>query len=471
MNLDFLIFDPQKFKDDLTKSEFAKDFASGDKQLLIDMLIFTLGSIVLGGMKYGYWMLGIVGSGLIYLTMVLCYALIKNSWQYRMVVGLAQGLISAVVIQQHLGTPMSHLWYFVGFGMMIRYKDGITIVCSVLAVFALHVVGLVCDANAVVINNMPIISLNWGSWSALVYHGYYAVMLALLLIVLSVNKRITFVAELKSKSELLALSSRTREIIAERTKEQSRLSMVFSEILMKVDVGFLEVKDGVVTAVNEKHNQIWKQTLEVGAALKTKEKTVPGYAALLERTTTGRVTQEKTHIANIDRFVRCVAVPLGEGGACALMTYDYTGAENSRMDWEYKVEKILFLSRFPTLPFADKLKVVDLLVQAEAATTEGSVDEAHLTTVGNLLKIPDLQQRCMRLAKGGTMAEGVAELRRFLQQAHDLRLMSGNEIDYTIDVDSGEVQALAASIEQMINSRVIDSAPIKQFINKQAGLV
>lgn len=105
------------------KEKFHEDFISADKTLLMLISVLCLMAAGLTSWQHGYFLLGIIGGGIICAACTAAYKLAPGTMMSRitMATGLA-GLV-AILVQQSNGLGEGHFIFFLSFTILIRYRD------------------------------------------------------------------------------------------------------------------------------------------------------------------------------------------------------------------------------------------------------------------------------------------------------------------------------------------------------------
>ena len=209
-------------------------FIKADRIMLYLVFIYWLILATLGGASNGYYLLGYLGGGLALLIGVLGYVYFKGTYINRILIGCISCIVEVLYIQQELGSPTSHLIYFMSLGFLLVYRDGFAAVASIALVIVHHFTATYCESIGVEIMGMPILAFNWGRWDAFATHLYWALLMAVLLCLVTYNSMIEFMSSEKSILEITKFNKKLDLLVKKRklllTQKNAAIRVIFSNI-------------------------------------------------------------------------------------------------------------------------------------------------------------------------------------------------------------------------------------------------
>lgn len=164
------------------KSKFESDFKIADKILLISVVILSLIVAFVTSMQYGYHTLGISGGLTISITSFIAYKIFPGSALCRMIMATALVALLAITVQQSNGLGEGHFLFFLGFTLLIRYRDIMPLLVFVGLTVVHHFSFTYCQSIGLELWGEPITIFSWGDqteWglmAPLVYHVVFAVL-------------------------------------------------------------------------------------------------------------------------------------------------------------------------------------------------------------------------------------------------------------------------------------------------------
>jgi len=226
------------------KLKLKRDFIKADKTALLILAVYWLVLATLGGGRHGYFLLGYIGGGLALGVGVLGYVFYRGTYINRILVGVTGCLVEVIYIQQELGTPTSHLVYFISLGILLVYRDGFAAVSSIAMVMTHHLTATFCEAASIEIMGMPILAFNWGRWDAYVTHLYWAILMAVLLCFVTYNSMKEFLTNENLLESMEKFNQELEDMVAER-------SMSLMQTTTDIKSIFANLSEGVFTITQE----------------------------------------------------------------------------------------------------------------------------------------------------------------------------------------------------------------------------
>ncbi len=164
------------------KQKFEADFKIADKILLIAVVIFSIIVAFITSLQHGYFVLGMVGGLIMTITCTIAYTTMPGTTMCRIIMGTALTGLLAITVQQSNGLGEGHFLFFLGFTILIRYRDILPLLIFVGLTVIHHLSFTYCQAIGVELWGQPITIFSWGEqtgWgllTPLVYHVIFAVL-------------------------------------------------------------------------------------------------------------------------------------------------------------------------------------------------------------------------------------------------------------------------------------------------------
>jgi len=171
----------EKSPNDL-REKFRLDFVKADKILLLANCLFSLIVAFVTSLQYGYYMLGMVGGASIAVTCLLAYKLMAGTIMCRVIMATSLVSLLAISVQQANGLGEGHFLFFLGFTILIRYKDIVPLFVFVLITVIHHLTLTYCQSVGVELWGERLILFSWGEgtgiglFAPLIYHVVFAVI-------------------------------------------------------------------------------------------------------------------------------------------------------------------------------------------------------------------------------------------------------------------------------------------------------
>lgn len=164
------------------KSKFEEDFKKADKIVLSMVFAYAVLVAFITSYQYGYYMLGMVGGGLIAALSFTAYKVMAGTLMSRIIMATALTGMMAITIQQSNGLGEGHFVFFLNFAVLIRYRDILPLAILVLETVVHHVITAYCQTTGVELGGVPVLAFSWGmesEWglvAPLMYHVLLAVI-------------------------------------------------------------------------------------------------------------------------------------------------------------------------------------------------------------------------------------------------------------------------------------------------------
>jgi len=171
----------EKQSDDM-REKFTADFVKSDKILLLANCLFSLIVAFVTSMQYGYYALGMIGGAIISIVCLMAYNMIAGTFMCRVIMATSLMSLMAISVQQSNGLGEGHFLFFLGFTILIRYKDIVPLFVFVLLTVVHHLSLTYCQSVGAELWDQPIILFSWGEgtgiglFAPLVYHVVFAVI-------------------------------------------------------------------------------------------------------------------------------------------------------------------------------------------------------------------------------------------------------------------------------------------------------
>ncbi len=163
------------------KQKFDEDFEIADKILLISVLISSLIVAFVTSWQHGYYTLGIMGAMIISIICTVAYKTLLGTAMCRVIMATALVALLTITVQQSNGLGEGHFLFFLGFTLLIRYRDFLPLLIFVGLTVVHHLSFTYCQSIGVKLWGQPITIFSWGEQSdlgliaPLVYHVLFAV--------------------------------------------------------------------------------------------------------------------------------------------------------------------------------------------------------------------------------------------------------------------------------------------------------
>jgi methyl-accepting chemotaxis protein len=164
------------------KDKFETDFKISDKILLFSVIVFSISVAFITSFQHGYFMLGITGGLIISMVCIIAYKAMPGTAMCRVIMATALTGLLAITVQQSNGLGEGHFLFFVGFTLLIRYRDILPLLVFVGTVVVHHILFTYCQSIGLELLGQPITMFSWGEqtgWGILapfVYHVFFAVL-------------------------------------------------------------------------------------------------------------------------------------------------------------------------------------------------------------------------------------------------------------------------------------------------------
>lgn len=164
------------------KQAFDRDFVKADKSILYVILSFCLVVALITPWQNGYFLLGITGGLIIGACCALAFYLHAGTATCRCIMGLAMTALLAITVQQSNGLGEGHFLFFLGFTILIRYRDILTILVYVGSTVVHHISLTYCQSIGLTAADVPIKVFSWGEQTSigllapLLYHVVFTLM-------------------------------------------------------------------------------------------------------------------------------------------------------------------------------------------------------------------------------------------------------------------------------------------------------
>ncbi len=164
------------------KQKFEDDFRIADKILLISVIVFSITVAFATSLQYGYYTLGIAGGATMTIICTLAYKMMAGTAFCRIIMATALSGLMAITVQQSNGLGEGHFLFFLGFTILIRYRDALPLMLFVGLTVVHHLSFTYCQSIGMELWGQPITVFSWsdesgwGLLAPLVYHVIFAVL-------------------------------------------------------------------------------------------------------------------------------------------------------------------------------------------------------------------------------------------------------------------------------------------------------
>jgi len=162
------------------KNKFQEDFRTTDKILMIAILAFSVIVASVTSWQHEYFKLGIFGGAIISVVAVIAYNALGGSPLSRIIMATSLVALLTIMVQQSNGLGEGHFIFFLGFTILIRYRDVIPLFVFVGLTVVHHLSLTYCQSIGAEIWGQPVLVFSWGTESEwgllapLVYHVVFA---------------------------------------------------------------------------------------------------------------------------------------------------------------------------------------------------------------------------------------------------------------------------------------------------------
>lgn len=162
--------------------KFTQDFKLTDKILLCVIFVFCLIVATVTPWQHDYFKLGIIGALVISVICTLAYKSLAGTALCRIIMGVALTALTAITVQQSNGLGEGHFIFFLGFTVLIRYRDVVPVLAFVGTTVVHHFSLTYCQSIGVELWGEPVKIFSWGAqteWgliAPLAYHVVFAVL-------------------------------------------------------------------------------------------------------------------------------------------------------------------------------------------------------------------------------------------------------------------------------------------------------
>ncbi len=176
----FVYYDKNMSKE--LKQKFEDDFKVADKILLTAVIIFSITVAFITSFQYGYFVLGIVGGLIMTITCTLAFKIMAGTPVCRVIMATALSALLIITVQQSHGLGEGHFLFFLGFTILIRYRDMLPLLLFVLLTVVHHLIFTYCQSIGLELWGQPITVFSWGeetSWglfAPLIYHVIFTIL-------------------------------------------------------------------------------------------------------------------------------------------------------------------------------------------------------------------------------------------------------------------------------------------------------
>jgi len=164
------------------KQKFEDDFKIADKILLISVIIFSVTVAFITSLQYGYFILGISGGLVMSVVCTIAYKTMAGTTMCRVIMATALAILLTITVQQSNGLGEGHFLFFLGFTILIRYRDVMPLLFFVVFTVLHHLTLTYCQSIGMELWGQPIKVFSWGEQTAwgllapLIYHVIFAVL-------------------------------------------------------------------------------------------------------------------------------------------------------------------------------------------------------------------------------------------------------------------------------------------------------
>jgi hypothetical protein len=240
-------------------SKLTKDFVRADRIMLRLITFYWLFLATLGGYSNHYYLLGYLGGGLALMIAMVGYHYYKGTYINRILIGCVSCVIEVIYIQQELGSPTSHLVYFISLGFLLIYRDGFAAASSLTLVMVHHFTATYCESAGIDVLGMPILAFNWGRWDAYATHLYWAVLMAILLCFVTYNSMREFLQGEAVIDDMQTVNRKLDKLVAQKNASLNQTANEIEAIFANISQAVLVIDDN--KAINPLYSAFSTQVL------------------------------------------------------------------------------------------------------------------------------------------------------------------------------------------------------------------
>ncbi|MEY3220633.1 MAG: hypothetical protein RIT27_1990 [Pseudomonadota bacterium] len=158
-------------------SVLQEDFIKADQMMMQLLLIHWIVASSVTAYSYGFYLLGFIGGGGVFLIAFAAYKLLRGTLYSRIIMGISFMMFSAIFIQQHLGRIEMHFHVFAALAVLIRYKDISPVIAGAIATLVHHVIFNYCQFFEVTMFGVPLKIYNYGvGLDTTLLHGLFVIL-------------------------------------------------------------------------------------------------------------------------------------------------------------------------------------------------------------------------------------------------------------------------------------------------------
>ena len=168
------------------KEKFEQDFKLADKIIMFTIITFSLVVAFVTSWQHDYFTLGMIGGLAISVIAILTYISIAGTMMSRVIMATSLVALLAITVQQSNGLGEGHFIFFLGFTILIRYKDFVPLLMFVGLSSVHHLSLTYCQSIGVELWGQPVTIFSWGDqtgWGLIAPLLYHIVFLVLSLII------------------------------------------------------------------------------------------------------------------------------------------------------------------------------------------------------------------------------------------------------------------------------------------------
>ncbi|WP_088332478.1 methyl-accepting chemotaxis protein [Lacimicrobium sp. SS2-24] len=214
---------------DYLKGCFEEDFKLADKIVLITLFAYFVIVAGLTSLHNGYYILGLVGGGLVFGICFAAYKTIPGTLMSRLIMAVGLTAMMAISIQQANGLGEGHFLFFLNFAILIRYRDILPLLMLIAVTVVHHLTMTYCQYVGAELWGQSIMIFSWGDQTELgllaplIYHVVIAVIGAIIATYYILEGNIRF---LEASRVIGLVQEGAKGNLAERIKTDSPTAVV-----------------------------------------------------------------------------------------------------------------------------------------------------------------------------------------------------------------------------------------------------
>lgn len=264
------------------RQSFTEDFKRVDKVLVWMMFCYLILVSAITSLQYGYFKLGIIGGGIIFLICLATYKLAAGTFMSRIIMATALIGFFAITVQQSNGLGEGHFLFFVNFAILVRYRDIAPLAVAVVVGASYHFGLAYCQSIGASLMGIPILIFSWGENTQLGLLAPLAYHIIIALIAFGVTAYLIY--------------------------EGNRNFLETKQVINVIDAGFkgdltVRIPEGFATPLTRETNAFFKQLHKTVSELKERSDALSQQTESFDRTSRTLSSSASEQNARIEQMV------------------------------------------------------------------------------------------------------------------------------------------------------------------------